>query len=243
MYNRIPWWKQVLQKHSHKYATSWTAVQLFALQTSSVWLTSYEPASYTILLLSSNLVSFQCWENFSDYSWLSGNGGYHLPCLGRVRFPRTISFEDISDYFCAVFVFENWIFLVGGIGRLRPTSVSSRFPQWLIISPIWSPNGWWERWCLSYIVIFWSFLVVKNCWLTWQRPLCEVGFGDMVPTKSFLGYGESLFGKLQVLSGRHLVSKYLWRVSRILLLQMLVCVTYCAMGLALLAMCMSLIQV
>merc|ERR1719394_2076415 len=42
----------------------------------------------------------------------------------------------------------------------------------------------------------------------------------MVPTKSFLGYGESLFGKLQ----------------------MLVCVTYCAMGLALLAMCMSLIQ-
>ena len=25
--NRMPWWKQVLQKHSHKYATSWTAVQ------------------------------------------------------------------------------------------------------------------------------------------------------------------------------------------------------------------------
>ena len=126
-----------------------------------VWLTSYEPAGYTILLLSSNLVSFQCWENFSDYSWLSGNGGYHLPCLGRVRFPRTISFENISDYFCTVFILENWIFLVGGIGRLRPTSVSSRFPQWLIISPIWSPNGWWERWCLSYIVIFWSFFVVK----------------------------------------------------------------------------------
>ena len=26
----------------------------------------------------------------------------------------------------------------------------------------------------------------------------EVGFGDMVPSKSFLGYEESLFGKLQV---------------------------------------------
>ena len=49
----------------------------------------------------------------------------------------------------------------------------------------------------------------------------QVGFGDMVPKKSFLGYGESLFGKFQ----------------------MLVCVTYCALGLALLAMCMSLIQV
>ena len=145
---------------------------------------------------------------------------------------------------CLFLKIEN-LFFVAGIGRLRPTSVSSRFPQWLIISPIWSPNGWWERWCLSYIVIFWSFLVVKSCWLTWQRPLCEVGFGDMVPTKSFLGYGESLFGKLQVLSKicRHLASKYLWWVSRILLLQMLVCVTYCAMGLALLAMCMSLIQV
>ena len=104
-----------------------------------VWLTSYEPAGYTILLLSSNLVSFQCWENFSNYSWLSGNGGYHLPCLGRVRFPRTISFEDINDYFWTVFILkiEN-LFLVAGIGRLRPTSVSSRFPQWLIISP----NGW-----------------------------------------------------------------------------------------------------
>ena len=26
----------------------------------------------------------------------------------------------------------------------------------------------------------------------------EVGFGDMVPSKSFLGYEESLFGKFQV---------------------------------------------
>ena len=43
----------------------------------------------------------------------------------------------------------------------------------------------------------------------------------MVPEKSFLGYEESLFGKFQ----------------------MVVCVTYCMLGLALLAMCMSLIQV
>merc|ERR1712130_439324 len=41
-----------------------------------------------------------------------------------------------------------------------------------------------------------------------------------VPTKSFLGYEESLYGKFQ----------------------MVVCVTYCMAGLALLAMCMSLIQ-
>ena len=43
----------------------------------------------------------------------------------------------------------------------------------------------------------------------------------MVPSKSFLGYEESVFGKFQ----------------------MLVCVTYCAMGLAVLATAMSLIQV
>jgi uncharacterized membrane protein YuzA (DUF378 family) len=43
----------------------------------------------------------------------------------------------------------------------------------------------------------------------------------MVPTKSFLGYEQGLFGKFQ----------------------MLVTVVYCAMGLAVLATAMSLIQV
>jgi len=66
----------------------------------------------------------------------------------------------------------------------------------------------WEGWDWASAAYF--------CFIT----LSTVGFGDMVPSKSFLGYEESLFGKLQ----------------------MLVCVTYCAMGLALLAMCMSLIQ-
>jgi len=66
----------------------------------------------------------------------------------------------------------------------------------------------WEGWDWASAAYF--------CFIT----LSTVGFGDMVPSKSFLGYEESLFGKFQ----------------------MLVCVTYCAMGLALLAMCMSLIQ-
>ena len=34
----------------------------------------------------------------------------------------------------------------------------------------------------------------------WDATLfIEVGFGDMVPSRSFLGYEESLFGKMQVL--------------------------------------------
>jgi len=66
----------------------------------------------------------------------------------------------------------------------------------------------WEGWDLSSAMYF--------CFIT----LSTVGFGDMVPTKSFLGYEESLYGKFQ----------------------MVVCVTYCMAGLALLAMCMSLIQ-
>jgi len=66
----------------------------------------------------------------------------------------------------------------------------------------------WEGWDISSAMYF--------CFIT----LSTVGFGDMVPTKSFLGYEESLYGKFQ----------------------MVVCVTYCMAGLALLAMCMSLIQ-
>ena len=76
----------------------------------------------------------------------------------------------------------------------------------------------------------------------WDATLfIEVGFGDMVPSRSFLGYEESLFGKMQVL---HCVINctYQMRTTHTCS-QMLVCVTYCAMGLALLAMCMSLIQV
>merc|ERR1712079_148199 len=66
----------------------------------------------------------------------------------------------------------------------------------------------WEEWDIPSAAYF--------CFIT----LSTVGFGDMVPTKSFLGYEESLYGKFQ----------------------MVVCVTYCMAGLALLAMCMSLIQ-
>merc|ERR1719350_877623 len=67
----------------------------------------------------------------------------------------------------------------------------------------------WEGWDLTSAAYF--------CFIT----LSTVGFGDMVPTRSFLGYEDGgLFGKFQ----------------------MVVCVTYCMMGLALLAMCMSLIQ-
>ena len=69
------------------------------------------------------------------------------------------------------------------------------------------------------------FILILNVFLSSSfspfDSFVQVGFGDMVPKKSFLGYGDSLFGKFQ----------------------MLVCVTYCALGLALLAMCMSLIQV
>ena len=64
----------------------------------------------------------------------------------------------------------------------------------------------------------------------------------MVPSKSFLGYEESLFGKLQVEHQREKEARW-ENASKNLCSQMLVCVTYCAMGLALLAMCMSLIQV
>ena len=67
----------------------------------------------------------------------------------------------------------------------------------------------WEEWDLPSAAYF--------CFIT----LSTVGFGDMVPTRSFLGYEESLYGKFQ----------------------MFVCVTYCAMGLAVLATAMSLIQV
>jgi len=66
----------------------------------------------------------------------------------------------------------------------------------------------WEEWDLPSAAYF--------CFIT----LSTVGFGDMVPTRSFLGYEESLYGKFQ----------------------MFVCVTYCAMGLAVLATAMSLIQ-
>ena len=66
----------------------------------------------------------------------------------------------------------------------------------------------WEEWDLVSAAYF--------CFIT----LSTVGFGDMVPTKSFLGYTESLYGKFQ----------------------MVVCVTYCMMGLAMLATAMSLIQ-
>ena len=67
----------------------------------------------------------------------------------------------------------------------------------------------WEEWDIPSAAYF--------CFIT----LSTVGFGDMVPTRSFLGYEESLYGKFQ----------------------MFVCVTYCAMGLAVLATAMSLIQV
>ena len=67
----------------------------------------------------------------------------------------------------------------------------------------------WEGWDWASAAYF--------CFIT----LSTVGFGDMVPTRSFLGYEESLYGKFQ----------------------MFVCVTYCAMGLAVLATAMSLIQV
>jgi len=66
----------------------------------------------------------------------------------------------------------------------------------------------WEEWDIPSAAYF--------CFIT----LSTVGFGDMVPTRSFLGYEESLYGKFQ----------------------MFVCVTYCAMGLAVLATAMSLIQ-
>merc|ERR1712013_300566 len=66
----------------------------------------------------------------------------------------------------------------------------------------------WEGWDWASAAYF--------CFIT----LSTVGFGDMVPTRSFLGYEESLYGKFQ----------------------MFVCVTYCAMGLAVLATAMSLIQ-
>jgi len=66
----------------------------------------------------------------------------------------------------------------------------------------------WEEWDIISAAYF--------CFIT----LSTVGFGDMVPVKSFLGYTESLYGKFQ----------------------MVVCVTYCMMGLAMLATAMSLIQ-
>ena len=67
----------------------------------------------------------------------------------------------------------------------------------------------WEEWDLPSAAYF--------CFIT----LSTVGFGDMVPTKSFLGYEKDLYGKFQ----------------------MFVCCTYCALGLAVLATAMSLIQV
>ena len=66
----------------------------------------------------------------------------------------------------------------------------------------------WEEWDLVSSAYF--------CFIT----MSTIGFGDMVPTNSFLGYTESMFGKFQ----------------------MLVSVTYCMLGLACLATAMSLIQ-
>ena len=84
--------------------------------------------------------------------------------------------------------------------------------------------------CILLIILFLAFgSTLFHIWEEWDFvsaayfcfiTLSTVGFGDMVPVKSFLGYTESLYGKFQ----------------------MVVCVTYCMMGLAMLATAMSLIQ-
>lgn len=84
--------------------------------------------------------------------------------------------------------------------------------------------------CILLIIFFLAFgSALFHSWEEWDLvsagyfcfiTLSTVGFGDMVPVKSFLGYTESLYGKFQ----------------------MVVCVTYCMMGLAMLATAMSLIQ-
>jgi len=84
--------------------------------------------------------------------------------------------------------------------------------------------------CILLIILFLAFgSALFHVWEEWDIvsagyfcfiTLSTVGFGDMVPVKSFLGYTESLYGKFQ----------------------MVVCVTYCMMGLAMLATAMSLIQ-
>lgn len=84
--------------------------------------------------------------------------------------------------------------------------------------------------CILLIILFLAFgSALFTAWEEWDIvsagyfcfiTLSTVGFGDMVPVKSFLGYTESLYGKFQ----------------------MVVCVTYCIMGLAMLATAMSLIQ-
>ena len=67
----------------------------------------------------------------------------------------------------------------------------------------------WEKWDVPSAGYF-SFIT-----------LTTIGFGDLVPDKSFVDYTKNLEGKIK----------------------MMVTVAYCVFGLALLAMCMSLIQV
>ena len=84
--------------------------------------------------------------------------------------------------------------------------------------------------CIMIILAFLSFgSVLYHFWEGWDFisaayfcfiTMSTIGFGDMVPSESFLNYEESMYGKFQ----------------------MVVCTTYIMLGLACLATALSLIQ-
>ena len=77
-----------------------------------------------------------------------------------------------------------------------------------MLSPISCHGQYLYLHAFLYLYFYSSFFLhtpLASLWFEPNGDCCddtlsiEVGFGDMVPSRSFLGYEESLFGKMQVI--------------------------------------------
>ena len=154
------------------------------------------------------------------------------------------NFVRVFQLYLATWQWVLWYSTPGraGTGPPLPTSASSLSPRWG-----W---GWWRKLCTVKVIktnYMHSLRLAPPCdvvsifGMKWQQKTMNWGWiwrHGAQQEFSWL-WGKPVWETAGRISERGRSKKF----NNPICSQMLVCVTYCAMGLALLAMCMSLIQV